>query len=106
MIGHLIRVLHIIIITITVIIPFIPNISSTVLKLNTVLLFVILLMFIKYNGCIISRLERRYLKDKWTPIDNLCYLLNIEPTSKSRKTVTFYFLIILIILSLFRIYLL
>jgi len=103
MIGHLIRVLHIIIITITVIIPFIPNISSTVLKLNTVLLFVILLMFIKYNGCIISRLERRYLKDKWTPIDNLCYLLNIEPTSKSRKTVTFYFLIVLIIFSLFRI---
>ena len=106
MIGYIIRALHIIIISITVIVPFIPNISSTVLKLNTVLLFIILLMFIKYSGCIISRLERRYLKDKWTPIDNLCYLLQIEPTSKSRKTVTFYFLIVLIIFSLFRIYLL
>ena len=105
MIGHVIRVLHIIIICITVVIPFIPSINSTVLKLNTVLLFVILLMFIKYNGCVISRLERKYFKDKWTPIDNVCYLLHIEPTSKSRKTVTFYFLVLLIVFSLVRIYL-
>jgi hypothetical protein len=102
MIGHIIRFLHNIIIYITVIIPFIPNISSTVLKVNILLLFIILLMFIKYNGCIISRLERIYLKDNWTPIDNVCYLLNVEPTSKTRKIVTFYFLILLIIFSLFR----
>ena len=103
MIGHLIRVIHMIIICITVIIPFIPNISSTVLKFNTLLLLVILFMFIKHDGCIISRLERKYFKDKWTPIDNVCYLLNIEPTSKSRKIVTFYFLILLIMFSLFRV---
>ena len=102
MIGYVIRVLHIIIISITVIIPFIPEISSTILKLNTLLLFVILFMFVKYNGCIISRLERKYLKDKWTPIDSVCYMFQIEPTSKSRKVVTFYFLILLIIFSLFR----
>lgn len=104
MIGHLIRVLHIIIISITVVIPFIPSINSTVLKLNTVLLFIILLMFVKNDACIISRLERKYLKDKWTPIDNVCYLLQVEPTSKSRKTVTFYFLVLLIVFSLVRIY--
>jgi hypothetical protein len=103
MIGHVIRALHITIISITVIIPFVPKINSTVLKLNTVLLFIILIMFIKFDGCIISRLERKYLKDTWTPIDNVCYLLNIEPTPKSRKTVTFYFLVLLIIFSLVRI---
>jgi len=102
MIGYLIRVLHIIIISITVILPFVPNISSTVLKFNTLLLIVILLMFIKYNGCIISRLERNYFKDKWTPIDSVCYLLNVEPRPKTRKIVTFYFLILLIIFSIFR----
>lgn len=103
MIGNIIRFLHNIIISITVIISFIPKISSTILKLNTLLLVIILLMFIRYNGCIISRLERKYLKDTWTPIDTLCYFLHIEPTSKSRKTVTFYFLFILIIFSFFRI---
>jgi hypothetical protein len=102
MIGYLIRVLHIIIISITVIVPFIPNVNSTVLKFNTLLLIVILIMFIKHNGCIISRLERKYLNDKWTPIDSVCYLLNILPGSNSRKIVTFYFLILLIIFSLFR----
>lgn len=104
MIGNIIRFLHIIIISITVIIPFIPKINSIVLKLNTLLLIIILLMFIKHNGCIVSRLERKYLKDTWTPIDNVCYLLSIEPTSKSRKKVTFYFLIVLIVFSLLRIH--
>jgi len=105
MIGNIIRVLHNIIISITVIIPFIPGINNIVLELNTVLLIIILLMFVKYDGCIISRLERKYLKDKWTPIDVVCYFLHIEPTSKSRKTVTFRFLVLLIIFSLLRIYL-
>ena len=104
MIGNIIRVLHNIIISITVIIPFIPNINSTVLGLNTLLLIIILLMFVIYDGCIISRLERKYLKDKWTPIDIVCYLLHITPTSKSRKTVTFWFLLLLISFSLVRIY--
>jgi len=104
MIGNIIRVLHNIIISITVVIPFIPNINSTVLGLNTLLLIIILLMFVKYDGCIISRLERKYLKDKWTPIDVVCYLLHITPTSKSRKTVTFWFLLLLISFSLVRLY--
>ena len=104
MIGNIIRVVHNIIIFITVIIPFIPGINSTVLELNTILLIIILLMFVKYDGCIISRLERKYLKDKWTPIDVVCGFLHIEPTSKSRKTVTFRFLLLLIVVSLIRIY--
>jgi hypothetical protein len=104
MIGHSIRFLHIIIIFITVAIPFIPNINSTILETNTILLIIILFMFIKFDGCIVSRFERKYLKDKWTPIDTLCYLISIEPTSKSRKRVTFYFLILLILFSLLRVY--
>ena len=103
MIGHIIRVLHNIIISITVIIPFIPSINNIVLELNTVLLIIILLMFVKYDGCIISRLERKYLKDKWTPIDVVCYLLHITPTSKSRKIVTFIFLLLLLVFSLLSI---
>jgi len=104
MIGNIIRFLHNIIISITVVIPFIPNIDINVVILNTLLLIIILLMFVKHNGCIISRLERKYLKDTWTPIDTVCYLLSIEPTSKSRKKVTFYFLLVLIGFSLFRMY--
>lgn len=104
MIGNVIRFLHNIIITITVVIPFIPNINNTVLELNTLLLIIILLMFVKYDGCIISRLERKYLKDKWTPIDIVCYFIHVEPTSKSRKIVAFRFLILLISFSLLRIY--
>lgn len=104
MIGNVIRFLHNIIITITVVIPFIPNINNTVLELNTLLLIIILLMFVKYDGCIISRLERKYLKDKWTPIDIVCYFIHVEPTSKSRKIVAFRFLVLLIVFSLLRIY--
>ena len=102
--GYLIRSIHIIIIIITISIPFIPFINNKILVLNTVILLVILIFFIIFNGCIISRYERRYLKDKWTPIDILCNTLNIEPTSISRKTVAFNLIIILIVISLIHIY--
>jgi len=99
-IGYTIRFIHIIIIIITVAIPFIPKISTSVLIGNTLLLIVILLLFIYNNGCIVSRYERTILKDEWTPID----ILIVEPTRQSRKSVSFYFLIFLILVSCARIF--
>lgn len=100
LIGYSIRFIHIIIIIITVLIPFIPKISTSVLIGNTLLLVLVLILFIYNNGCIVSRYERTYLKDEWTPID----ILIVKPTRHTRKRVTFYFLIFLILVSCARIF--
>jgi len=102
--GNILRGIHILIIILTISIPLIPNINKKILVFNTILLVIILIFFIINNGCIISRYERLYLKDQWTPIDILCNILYITPTPYTRKIVAFNFVIFLLCVSLIHIF--
>jgi len=86
----LFRILHYIMPIVFVIIMLIG--SKTLFEIVIFFNIVILMLFIIFNGCILSKLEHRFTDENFTVIDPFLEIINIKLTNENRKKYTLYFI--------------
>tara|TARA_Y100000591_G_C21638648_1_gene596651 strand:+ start:442 stop:846 length:405 start_codon:yes stop_codon:yes gene_type:complete len=86
-----------------IIIILLLNTNKFINELFIILLILILVSFYILNGCFLSSLERRLLKQDYTIVDIILEILNIKKTNKNRNKATCYsiFIIITIIIIIY-----
>ena len=100
-IGNMIRGIHIAMpINTLIFVMFAPKIF---VWLNILFYIIIIFCFIIFNGCILSILETKYLKDEYNIMDPFLCIMNYEINNTNRMQIT-YTLIILFSFCLFIIY--
>ena len=87
-VGILLRSFHFAISIVVAILLFTG--SNTVFKLAILFNIVVFLMFFIFDGCILSRLEMRFVDDDFTVIDPFLELARIEVTNENRKKYSLY----------------
>tara|TARA_Y100000389_G_scaffold114318_1_gene111499 strand:- start:759 stop:1238 length:480 start_codon:yes stop_codon:yes gene_type:complete len=95
-IGNMIRGIHIALpICALIIISFAPKI----LVWLTILFFIsVIIFFIIFNGCILSILETKYLKDEFNIMDPFLYIMNCEINNANRIQISGFFAFLYLIL--------
>ena len=86
----LFRILHYIMPIVFVIIMLIG--SKSCFEIVIFFNIVILMFFLIFNGCILSKLEHRFTDENFTVIDPFLEIINIKLTNENRKKYTLYFI--------------
>jgi len=99
--GILIRSFHI---SSPIVIIIIVSCTSKIYALiNVIILLIIVLLYIIFNGCVLSILEERLCKDSFLLVDPFIEFANMEVNYKNRKTFTAWIMgpIVLIVLLIY-----
>jgi preprotein translocase subunit SecE len=74
--------------------------NEIVVQYTILVICIIFIMFIAFNGCILSKLERRFCKTNATIIDPLLNFFNIPITYKNRYNYTISINIFCVVMAL------
>jgi hypothetical protein len=100
--GHIIRSVHFSIPIIFLIIISIATYRTCIIIFY--LLFIMAILFYLFNGCFITMLELKLLKDNFTIIDPFIEYFNFKLTNDSRLIMTLYIMTLYWYIFLFIIY--
>lgn len=78
--------------------------NKTVLEILFVLIVICLGLYIYFNGCIITKLERKLSNSDFTVVDPLLTSLGIKIDKKSRYNITFFLYIITFCMTFYKLY--
>lgn len=76
--------------------------NEKIIKFHTILVFIVLLMYIIFDGCVITKLEIKLRKkhDRYTILDPILNKLNISRATGSKMTV--FLMILSAIISVYK----
>ena len=100
--GHIIRSVHLSMPIIFLIIISIATYRTCII--NFYFLFITVILFYLFNGCFITMLELKLLKDNFTIIDPFIEYFNFKLTNDSRLIMTLYIMTLYWYIFLFIIY--
>lgn len=64
--------------------------SKTIVHITLIIIIFIFIMFICFDGCILTRLEKRFSNEDYTIMDPLLNLLNVPINNKNRYKYSIY----------------
>ena len=102
-IGQNLRALHVAIPIFLMTLVFLA--SKQIVKLVIIYFIFVIFLFIYFDSCLVTLLERRLCNDKFTIFDILLEILNLPTDSKTQKKVSKIVLALIFILSLLVYYL-
>jgi len=102
-IGQNIRALHVAIPIFLVTLVFLAN--KQIVKLVIIYFIIIIFLFIYFDSCLLTLLERRLCNDKFTIFDIILELLNLPIDNKTQKIVSMITMIVIFILCILVYYL-
>ena len=72
-------------------------VSKKIVLIHIIILIMIMILFYFFNGCLLSLLEYRLIKDNYSVADPFLKLILVEINNEARKKYTIFFLICILL---------